>query len=236
MSTSHNYISNVSRMHPNKLNFKHAPIQLSKQLPSSVDLRDKMPPVYDQGSLGSCTGNALTAAYEFLTPNFMGSRLFLYYNERKIENDTNVDAGAIISDGVKALEKWGICTEIEYPYIVSKFADSPPVQCYTDALKHRIISAHNVHPDITSIKQTLASGFPIVVGIKVYQSFESAQVASNGIVPMPQVGETCLGGHCILLCAYDDSTQMWCLRNSWGPDWGDKGWKAIIGCEGHCKW
>src|SRR4051812_21435836 len=59
-------------------------------LPSSADLTHAMPPVYDQGELGSCTGNAIAAAVQFermkqaiadadkLTP----SRLFIYYGER----------------------------------------------------------------------------------------------------------------------------------------------------------
>jgi C1A family cysteine protease len=35
-------------------------------LPPSFDLREKCPPVYNQGQTGSCTGNAWAAAYEFL--------------------------------------------------------------------------------------------------------------------------------------------------------------------------
>lgn len=36
------------------------------QLPPSVDLRPKCPPVYDQGDLGSCTANACAGAIQFL--------------------------------------------------------------------------------------------------------------------------------------------------------------------------
>ena len=224
MPHKHKYLKDISRQHPDKLKFLTAPMQLTTPLPVSVDLRDNMPPVYQQEALGSCTANALAAAYEYLTPKFMGSRLFLYYNERKIENTTDIDAGAVISDGVHALEKWGICSETELPYDVSKFAVEPSAQCYTDALKHRVLKAFNVHPDITSIKYKLSIGRPIVVGIRVFASFESAEVAKTGIVPMPKPGEECLGGHAVTLCFYDDAKQMWGLRNSWGPDWGDKGY------------
>ena len=54
-------------------------------LPDKVDLRDKLPPVYDQGELGSCTAQTGCAAYSYLSkrpPN--PSRLFLYYNERML--------------------------------------------------------------------------------------------------------------------------------------------------------
>ena len=75
-----------------------------------------MPPVYDQGQLGSCTANALVGAFEYDAPAFMGSRLFLYYNERRLEQTIPDDNGARLSDGIACLEKYGLCPESEYPY------------------------------------------------------------------------------------------------------------------------
>jgi C1A family cysteine protease len=95
-------------------------------LPISVDLRGKMPPVYDQGALGSCTGNALACAFEYDDKNiFQPSRLFIYYNERNIEGTVSSDSGALISDGIKSLETYGVCPETLGPYDISKFADKP---------------------------------------------------------------------------------------------------------------
>ena len=49
-------------------------------LPEKVDLRDKCPPVFDQGSLGSCTANAGVAAYMMLAgAQEEHSRLYQYY-------------------------------------------------------------------------------------------------------------------------------------------------------------
>jgi hypothetical protein len=61
------------------------------KLPSAVDLRPMCPPVADQGQLGSCTGNALAGALEFLEmkdndPYIDLSRLFIYYDERLFHN------------------------------------------------------------------------------------------------------------------------------------------------------
>src|SRR6266436_8649661 len=75
-------------------------------LPPSVDLRPSCPPVYDQGQLGSCTANAIAASIQFerakqgLKPDFVPSRLFIYYNERVIEGTVNSDSGAMIRDGI----------------------------------------------------------------------------------------------------------------------------------------
>ena len=71
--------------------------------PPLVDLTPFCPPVYDQGDLGSCTANALAAAYEFekmkqKQPYFMPSRLFIYYNERVMEKTVKSDAGAALRD------------------------------------------------------------------------------------------------------------------------------------------
>lgn len=51
-----------------------------------------MPPIFDQGCLGSCTANAISAAvsYEEALDNnkrMIPSRLFIYYNEREMEGD-----------------------------------------------------------------------------------------------------------------------------------------------------
>jgi C1A family cysteine protease len=74
------------------------------------------------------------------------------------------------------------------------------------------------------MKNCLASGFPFTFGFSVYQSFETKEVAQTGIVPLPQPNETLLGGHCVVAVGYDDEKQLFKCRNSWGTDWGDKGY------------
>jgi len=77
--------------------------------PKSVDLRAICPKIYDQGTLGSCTANAIAAAIEFdqrkelLAAPFTPSRLFIYYNERALEGTISNDSGAMIRDGIKSV-------------------------------------------------------------------------------------------------------------------------------------
>ena len=86
------------------------------RLPPSADLRPGCSPIEDQGPLGSCTGNAIAGALEFLERKdqvrFVNvSRLFIYYNERAIEHTTKSDSGAMIRDGIKTVVKQGVCSE-----------------------------------------------------------------------------------------------------------------------------
>ena len=208
---------------PNKPTPPPAP---TPNLPSLINLRSSpnMPPIYDQGQLGSCTANALCAAYEFDSPGFMGSRLFLYYNERIITHNISIDSGSSLSAGITCLNISGLCPETEWPYNISKFATQPPQSCYTDALIYTATRDTNVQTTMEAMQTILASGLPFVIGIAVYSSFESTAVASNGIVPMPTAKDRLLGGHAVMVCGYDNTHNWWIVRNSWGTSWGDGGY------------
>ena len=108
-----------------------APETVLLALPKRVNLTSKMPAVYDQGQLGSCTANAIGAAFEYeqlqqKQKDFMPSRLFIYYNERAIEGTVDSDSGAMIRDGIKSVAKLGVCPEDVWPYDVARFMEKPP--------------------------------------------------------------------------------------------------------------
>ena len=210
-----------------------APQPTMLSLPAKVDLRPTCPPVYDQGALGSCTGNAIAGAIQFdrakqaAKPDFVPSRLFIYYNERVIEHTVAQDSGAMIRDGIKSVSKLGVCPEPEWPYDISKFAAKPPATAFKDALKYKAVSYTRLVQTAAQMKGCLASGYPFVFGFTVYESFESEEVAKTGVVPMPQASEKVLGGHAVLAVGYDDTTQRFIVRNSWGTGWGMKGYFTI---------
>lgn len=193
-------------------------------LPSNVDLRAKCPPVFDQGDLGSCTANALAGNVGFIHSGFIPSRLFIYYDERSIEHTIHDDSGAQIRDGIKSLVKQGVCAEGLWPYEISKFADKPSPSCYQEAKLDLISSYHALSNDLNELKTCLAQGYPFVMGITVYASFESIEVAKSGLIPMPTDTEECLGGHALMVAGYDDDKKSFLVRNSWGEAWGIAGY------------
>lgn len=194
-------------------------------LPLKVDLRPLLPLPYDQGQLGSCTANAIAAAIEFdlkkqSLPDFIPSRLFIYYNERAMEGTIKSDAGAQIRDGVKSVAKLGVCDEKLWPYNPSKFAKRPLATAYTAARLTQVVSYQRVARDLGQMRGCLAAGYPWVAGFSVYDAFESDAVAKSGVLNMPGPKEGDLGGHAVLVVGYDDATQRFLVRNSWGTTWG----------------
>jgi len=201
-------------------------------LPTKIDLRSDCSSVENQGELGACTAHAIAGHLEFLETNWgtkgylTVSRLFIYYNERLLEHTVNYDSGASLRDGIKTLVKTGYCWEAMWPYIINKFTTKPSRQCYENALQHKIVSYRSLRAR-RELMTCLAEGYPFVFGISVYESFESNVVAKTGVVPMPKSDEKLLGGHAVLCVGYDQLNQTFLVRNSWGANWGMKGYFTL---------
>lgn len=225
-------------------------------LPPSVDLREYCSPVRDQGNLGSCTAFSMATGLRefienkitpptpppvsclsrFLTKILMKvvsaftvlSTLFLYYEERVLMGTVNQDSGATMRDGMKVLANTGVCSESNWPYIINKFKQKPPDLAYQDAKQFKI-SIYSRILNLTDIKTALATGNGVVFGFLVFESFETEEVATTGIMSMPKLGEDILGGHAVFVCGYKDDPE-WAgggyliIKNSWGTGWGDKGY------------
>jgi len=203
-----------------------------------VDLRpDEDFPVFNQGNLGSCTANALAAAFHFAVHkmtvedhadfrDFTPSRLFIYYNERYVEGFVRWDIGGMLRDGIKTMARVGVCPEKVWTYenIGEKFKQEPDWFCYELAKKCKIVGYARVAQELTQMKMCIANGYPFVFGFSVFPSFQTKEVASTGKMVMPLPDEEERGGHAVCAVGYDDFQECFIVRNSWGDQWGDKGY------------
>ena len=204
------------------------------KLPASVDLRPLCSPIEDQGSLGSCTAQTIAALMEFnyrkIGVSIDVSRMFIYYQERLLEGTVSTDNGATLRSGIKVGYTYGTPLESLWPYNPANLKIKPPAAVYKDGLKRKVTSYQRC-TDFTAVKTALASGYPVTMGFLVYSSFEgswnyipSGQNGS-GVMPYPNVGsEQLLGGHAVAVVGYNDVTQRFIVRNSWGTSWGDRGY------------
>ena len=195
-------------------------------VPPKISLRAKMPPVWNQGELGSCSAHGVLACFNFVHKGGPWSRLELYYEERVLEGTVDQDSGAMIRDGIKILANIGVGLESEWPYDVTKFKDAPPEKLLAESSANKIITYSRLLNKQDMI-QCLLSGYPIVFGMQLYESFETPQVAQSGIIRLPSSVEQCLGGHCMSIVGYNSNVYgsfFWEVRNSWDTTWGDNGY------------
>jgi C1A family cysteine protease len=224
-----------------------AGVSKGKSLAASVDLREWCSPIEDQGNLGSCTANAGVGIIEYYERKSFGrhieaSRLFLYKvtrNLMKIKGDT----GAYLRTTMGATVLFGVPPETYWPYSDegNKFDQEPPAFCYAFAQNYQTLKYFRHDPPeskseaiLSELKTYLTSGHPIMFGFTVYNSIEQAE--ETGKIPFPSSKEKVEGGHAVAAVGYDDkmkiknkyggvtTTGALLIRNSWGKEWGDKGY------------
>ena len=236
---------------PDSRDFKISQFNITApaSLPTKADLRAGMPPIQDQGSLGSCTANAGAAIVDYCQkkaghPFLTGSRLLLYYNTRVlVEGEpATEDTGCTIRGTLKSLAKYGICKEATWPYDVGKFSKKPSTVAIKEAadyqaLKYISLDAGGISGQtlLQSIKTQVAAGLPVDFGFNVYESYGQTE-KNGGCFPYPAKGEALEGGHSVVIVGYDDAkaitntkdgsktTGAFLIRNSWGTVWGEAGY------------
>jgi C1A family cysteine protease len=215
--------------------YQFLPKLAQQNVPSSFlcDVTDI--PVLNQGQQGSCTGHGVAGVLMFDQKKqeleiVVPSREFIYYNARVYEGTQDQDSGAMVRDAVKVVVNLGAPPDDDFPYDDQVYDRKPPNKAYTDATLEKAVTYEAV--SYGHLHAAIATGYPMVFGFSVYESFESEEVAQTGVVPIPERGERVLGGHCVWGYGYNGShtlTQNGMpprtvkCRNSWDTDWGDNG-------------
>jgi C1A family cysteine protease len=202
-------------------------------LPSKVDLRKFMTPVETQVGQ-SCVANAFAGAYEYLAKRENGdaadvSRLFIYYNARYMEGTQDEDAGSVMVNAIDGLKEYGACAEDYWANDEEMILEEPDEDSYNHAANFKIVEAEYIETDLELWKHTLAEGFPIAFALNTFESFDEAN-RNRGRVLMPKPSDNVRethGWHAMLCVGYSDPDQMFIVRNSWGNEWGDKGYCYI---------
>ncbi|MCU0394101.1 MAG: C1 family peptidase, partial [Thermoflexibacter sp.] len=216
-----------------------------------VSLLQYAPKRMSQGRQGSCTAWAsayaaatiLHAASTGQDPNKIAFSPSFVYNQITRGNCT----GTHIGQTLDKLSNEGTLTLTEFPYTDRSCNTTPDRQQMQKAVSYklrgfnRLTLKHDEYKvDINAIKQNIAQGAPVVVGMAVGGTFYDV-VGTDMWIPtqrdraalkksldgsiVDDGGGDSFGGHAMCIIGYDDNYQggAFEIMNSWGEDWGNKG-------------
>jgi C1A family cysteine protease len=187
----------------------------------------------NQGSIGSCQGNALSENVEYCYSIATGeivqlSRMYAYLRSQQFDN-IRTDSGSTLSGGTKAVKE-GLCLESLAPYPRAYPGWGWLTQAMRDEAKYRLNSLVQIKSS-DEVRSFIGSGIGIVqIGIAWNSSMTPD---SRGCITNWRSGG---GGHSVCFAGYvpdadvgvRSSKGWWALlKNSWGTSWGVQGWAYV---------
>jgi len=200
-------------------------------LPQEIDLSDKFPSPRSQGKQGSCTSWAMAYYKTYLegyrrSENRDGedrivSPAFIF---NQIGNQKTC-AGSSFYNAFKLLQTTGVVSMRDFPYDPSDCRRQPNDQLKQIASSWKLRNWRQVDfKNQEALRTFLASGQPMVISVKADKYFDEHRNTDSVIDTLTDVN---VGNHAIVLVGYSESRQAFRILNSWGTDWGDKGYGWI---------
>jgi C1A family cysteine protease/sugar lactone lactonase YvrE len=204
-------------------------------LPAAIDWRSNggnfVTPVRDQGSCGSCWVFSSVAGVEsFLLRKNNTPGIDLDLSEQAVlsfSGGGTCDGGSADQASEFALTT-GIPLESCSPY-TGVYSQNPVVCQNWQSQTYKVsgyLSKTCSGATAREIKEALVAQGPIVLSMQVYEDFHAY---TSGVYS--HVSGNLDGGHYVLLVGYDDTTQSFTVKNSWGTDWGETGFFRIAYSE-----
>jgi C1A family cysteine protease len=201
-----------------------------------VVLDEWFPPVINQGMVPLCTAAVVTALAAYFArrarqAEIEPSILFNYRMARRLMGQPD-RRGAHIDSSIAAWRRFGLPDEASWPWTAATVDTDPETglrpaaHCTSDVVSWRIRRAE-LTPEryIGTLRAAMRAGLPVACELPLYTSQFSS--FATGAIPLPGEGERSLGMHITLLVGFDDTGRHFRVRNSWGEEWGDRGYGAL---------
>ena len=216
-------LSNVLKDLPDERDFIYSPIKTKAPLPEKY-INTNIQEIENQYSLGSCVANACVSSLEMMHTfkKLNLSRLFMYYNLRKdYANLIGKDIGSYTRDAYKYANKYGICSEEAYPYIIENVHNVPPQEAY-DAANFKVLKYERINKIVNDVKDAVFKNNAVIISMQLGKTFYSVKgPLDKQNYKAISATNTSIGGHAMSVVGWD--LNGFIIENSWGDKWGDKG-------------
>lgn len=214
---------------------------VANPLPEAHSLLQYAPNRLNQGSQGSCVGwgsayaarTILEAQRTGKDPNAIAFSPSYLYNQIGLQGCQ----GAYIPNAMEVMQKEGLALLRDFPYDDNSCSRQPNASLKQEAQQFKMPGYNrltkgdaggvgNEQVDLVAIKQNIAQGAPVVIGMMVGGSFMQNMMGKEVWNPSQQdLNMAGFGGHCMCVIGYDDYKEggAFQIMNSWGPEWGKNG-------------
>ncbi|TGN19655.1 cysteine protease [Leptospira idonii] len=207
--------------------------------PKSFDLSESFPQPGDQGTQKSSAGFAVAyGLISFLEAERTNKKDISELDPLSEEGGKNLyspsflynqlnggkDTGASLLETLILAQSRGSVTWEQMGYNPSQFRNRPGAGLIEEGRKTRISRIFKIDPsDLQSIKAAISEKNPVIISFLTYENFLSAKGSS---VYQSESGNL-VGAQSLVLVGYDDGQKTFRVWNSWGKEWGDKGYLSI---------
>lgn len=215
-------ITGLANQTPSPAKFKS--VRVARDLPSKWDWRDVygVQPIRNQGNCGSCWSFALVAAIESIRIISGASHNAYDLAEQTMVSSCCRSCGSCQGgyfDALNYVKDYGIPWERDDTYRARNTSCKEGYKPATKIHDWFYIGRSGREPTIDELKTAILVYGPIPVGVNGgfgrYGSGVYNACGSRGI------------NHMVNLEGWDDETESWLMRNSWGESWGDNGYMWI---------
>ena len=207
------------------------------EMPSRVSLEAYAPNRGQQGRQGSCVGWASAYAARTILhsratgkdPNSVAFSPAYLYNQIALEGCQ----GAYMLEAMKSMKANGGLPFNEFKYDERSCSNYPQNKDVSRGQQFKIKGYNRLSldhdrytPDVLAIKQNIAQGAPVVIGMQVGGTFMSRMVGQKIWRPTQRdYTQRGFSGHAMCVMGYDDNLEggAFQIMNSWGNRWGDNG-------------
>jgi hypothetical protein len=199
-------------------------------LPRQVDLRSSglIPPVGNQGQQPSCvawavgytTASFLAAQKASIKPtdtSRQASPADLFAKLQKVR-PTGCKDGTMVTDACDILVRDKVTSLQSAPYSDSVCPAPLSVKQF-GLVGYRRVATN----DVMGIKSALVEERVLPIAARVHSDFESFGFGPGKTGIYRISGAATNNGHAMVVVGYDDDRQAWLVVNSWGTDFGDRG-------------
>jgi C1A family cysteine protease len=212
-------------------------LSLSDVIPIALDLRDKLMPIRNQGSQGTCAAHTAACMKEYqelldnglnayMSPQFIYNHRIYWNNGIQDGDDVNEDYGMTCRDIMNIMKNVGVCPEDTYPYGHKEYSKEIPQFILNVAKKYKIKGYSRIY-NIEELKHAVYNNGPCMAAFPIYHFGKDMWTPTIK-------NQLEIGGHAMTIVGYDD--EGFIIRNTWGESWGDDGYCIYPYAQWGCHW